>query len=121
MRNRESPVAINPWAAPKPSDPRTGTEHPEASPASFNPGRLERRNGGLTEMNDATTLDDRNAAERRMRGDIPEYPAIFAKADKSLNRNLGEFHKYGLYTAKFGDQRAGTLQDVVLVKKEPGP
>jgi hypothetical protein len=56
-----------------------------------------------------------------MWGDIPEYPAVFAKANKSMNRNLAAFHEYGLYIARFGERTAETLQDVVLVKKDSGP
>jgi hypothetical protein len=111
-------IIIYPWTQKDPQGQPKGTGDVEAALEYIDKtGKYDRWHSGVNEMNQAKSLDSKIAAEQRMWGDIPGYPAIFAKANKQMNRNLAEWHQYGLYIGKFGDRDANTLQPILMVRK----
>lgn len=111
-------IIIYPWTLKEPQGSPQGTGDVEASLDYIDrTGRTDRWHSGVNETNDARGLDNKIAAERRMWDEIPGYPAIFAKANKEMNRNLAEWHKYGLYIGKFGERGPTTQQPILLVHK----
>jgi hypothetical protein len=113
-------IVMYPWTQLKPVGSPEGDTDVQTSLLFLgqSEARFNRWHDGVSAMNDLPGLDDKIAAERLMWQDIPEYPAVFAKANKTMNRNLAKFHKYGLYIGKFGERTGETLLAVPLSRKD---
>lgn len=111
-------IIIYPWSKKEPGGEPKGTGDVAAS-LNFidSSGKADRWSRGNHEINEASLLNDKIAAERRMWDEIPGYPAIFAKANKEMNRNLAAWHSYGLYIGKFGVRSIATSLPIVMVHK----
>jgi hypothetical protein len=112
-------IVMYPWSEAEPSGQLQGTGDVDAAMQVLyaDPALYKKWHAGQHAINDASILKDKIGAERRMWDQIPEYPAVFAKASKTMNKNLANFHKYGLYIGKFGVRRTDTMIDLVLNRK----
>ena len=110
-------IVMYPWSDAKPQgEQEVANDVNEAMRFLGNDqGRYDKWRAGQHTINDASTLDDKIGAERRMWDQIPEYPAVFAKANKTMNKTLADCHKYGLYIGRLGDP--SSMADLVLNRK----
>jgi hypothetical protein len=55
----------------------------------------------INQRNSAVGTDAKIAIERNLWDSIPEFPAVFATANLTMNHQLANHHRYGLYIGKF--------------------